>query len=320
MGGGKSSKLTNFRLDFLELVKLGSSSAVSPEAVLGNPSPVMIAASVLTVVQSLLASTTTPVGEDESGLFWAFAPAGLGRAYMARRAGTRAADVEQAVRWYSEALDFLFARPFRNTADDRLIGESDRVRALLAIAYDERVLGSRQGDIGRILVHTDTVDLFDEADTELRATTLMLRGKACRDRGDAEGLGALDQSIALSFFQDALHQLEGREETKLWADVHLEIGRTLLRTAAGSDERPWTDAAEHFRKALDRYAGLGRDLEVATVHEQLGHHHARRHREAGWPGPPGRRAPGRLPARPRRRGARARRRRRSARRSRPGAT
>ncbi|MGW6504154.1 hypothetical protein [Nonomuraea angiospora] len=72
VGGGKSFKLTNFRLDFLELVKLGSSSAVSLEAVLGNPSPVMIAASVLTVVQSLVASTTTPVGEEEASLFWAF--------------------------------------------------------------------------------------------------------------------------------------------------------------------------------------------------------------------------------------------------------
>ncbi|MGW6504153.1 CHAT domain-containing protein [Nonomuraea angiospora] len=207
---------------------------------------------------------------------------GLGSAYMARRAGTRADDVEQAIRWYGEALDFVFARPFRFTPDDLLIDASDRIRALLAIAYDQRVLGSREGNIGRILVHTDSVDLFDEADTELRATTLMLRGKAYRDRGDAEGLGAMDQSIALHFFRDALRQLEGgREETKLWADVHLEIGRTLLRTAAGGDETPWTDAAEHFREALDRYAALGRDVEVATVHEQLGHYHARRDRESG---------------------------------------
>ncbi|WP_431930253.1 CHAT domain-containing protein [Nonomuraea jabiensis] len=225
---------------------------------------------------ALLKRVRTP----EEAATKAAALSGLGRAYMARRAGTRADDVEQAIRWYGEALDFLYARPFRGTADDRLIGESDRVRALLAIAYDQRVLGSREGNLGRILVHTDSVDLDDEADTELRATTLMLRGKAYRDRGDAEGLGVMDQSIALHFFRDALRQLEGREGTELWAEVHLEIGRTLLRTAAGRDETPWTDAAEHFREALDRYAGLGRDVEVATVHEQLGQYHARRDREA----------------------------------------
>ncbi|MFG1708197.1 hypothetical protein ACFLIM_33815 [Nonomuraea sp. M3C6] len=72
VGGGKSFKLKNFRLDFLELIKIGSSAAVSLQAILGNPSPVVIAASVLTVVQSLMASTTTAIGEDEASLFWSF--------------------------------------------------------------------------------------------------------------------------------------------------------------------------------------------------------------------------------------------------------
>ncbi|MFG1708198.1 CHAT domain-containing protein [Nonomuraea sp. M3C6] len=200
----------------------------------------------------------------------------LGKAYMARQAGVRADNVEQAIKWYDAALRFLYHRPFRGTADDHLISESERVRALLAIAYDERVLGSREENLSRILVHTDSVDLDDEEDTELRAMTRMLRGKAYRDRSDAQGLGVIDHDTALYFFRDALRQLDGREETRTWADVHLEIGKTLLRPAAGRDDTPWTDAAEHLQKALDGYARIGWAVGIAAVHEQLGNYCLRR--------------------------------------------
>lgn len=212
------------------------------------------------------------VKTGEDAVTKAEALAGLGNAYMARQAGVRADNVEQAIKWYDAALRFLYHRPFRGTADDHLIGESERVRARLAIAYDERVLGSREENISRILVHTDSVDLDDEEDTELRAVTRMLRGKAYRDRSDAQGLGVIDHDTALYFFRDALRQLDGREETRTWAEVHLEIGRTLLRTTADH----WNDAAEHLQKALDGYTRLGWAVGIAAVHEQLGNYCLRR--------------------------------------------
>lgn len=104
----------------------------------------------------------------------------LGQAFMARR-GARAENIEQAIRCYNSALQDLYKRAFRAAEDDAyFFGEPDRVRALLAIAYDERVLGSREENINQILVYTDSLDL--DIDTkegaELQAVTRILRGKA----------------------------------------------------------------------------------------------------------------------------------------------
>ncbi|MEV6280118.1 hypothetical protein [Nocardia sp. NPDC051832] len=74
LGGGKSFKLKNFRLDTVELLKLGSASVVAAQAAVAAAltpiAPLVIVAGVLTVVQSLVASTTVAIGEDEASLFW----------------------------------------------------------------------------------------------------------------------------------------------------------------------------------------------------------------------------------------------------------
>lgn len=75
LGGARSIKLTNFHLDFVELLKIGSSSVASLSAVLSTPNPLVIASSVLTIVQSLVASTTKTIGENEASLFWSFVQA-----------------------------------------------------------------------------------------------------------------------------------------------------------------------------------------------------------------------------------------------------
>jgi hypothetical protein len=72
LGGARSVKLKNFHLDFVELLKIGSSSLASLSTVLSAPNPLVIASSVLTIVQSLVASATKTIGEDEASLFWSF--------------------------------------------------------------------------------------------------------------------------------------------------------------------------------------------------------------------------------------------------------
>jgi hypothetical protein len=72
VGGGRSIKLKNIHLDFVELLTIGSSSVASLAAVLAAPNPLVIASCVLTVVQSLVTSATKTIGEDEASLFWSF--------------------------------------------------------------------------------------------------------------------------------------------------------------------------------------------------------------------------------------------------------
>ncbi|MEV0181790.1 hypothetical protein AB0I54_21215 [Streptomyces sp. NPDC050625] len=72
IGGGKSFKLRNFRLDFAALVKVGAASVASVQAALVTPYPLVIAAGLLTIAQSLVDTTTVQIGEDEASLFWAF--------------------------------------------------------------------------------------------------------------------------------------------------------------------------------------------------------------------------------------------------------
>jgi hypothetical protein len=70
IGGGKSIKLKNFHLDFVELLKIGSSSAASLHSILGDPSTLVIVASALTILQSLVTSVTKTISEDDASLFW----------------------------------------------------------------------------------------------------------------------------------------------------------------------------------------------------------------------------------------------------------
>lgn len=71
LDGARSIKLRNFHLDFVELLKIGSSS-LALATVLITPNPLVIASSVLTIVQSLVTSATKTIGEDEASLFWSF--------------------------------------------------------------------------------------------------------------------------------------------------------------------------------------------------------------------------------------------------------
>jgi hypothetical protein len=92
VGGARSVKLTNFHLDFVELLKIGSSSLASLTTVLSTPNPLVIASSVLTIVQSLVASATKTIGEDEASLFWSFVQtAGQREDKIATEAEVRAA-------------------------------------------------------------------------------------------------------------------------------------------------------------------------------------------------------------------------------------
>jgi hypothetical protein len=72
LGGAKSIKVRNFHFDFAELAKLASASLLSLQSTLANPAPLLIAASALMIIQSLVAAITQSIGEDEASVFWAF--------------------------------------------------------------------------------------------------------------------------------------------------------------------------------------------------------------------------------------------------------
>jgi CHAT domain-containing protein/tetratricopeptide (TPR) repeat protein len=198
----------------------------------------------------------------------------LGQAYMARRSGARADNIEQAIRCYNSALRDLYKHGITGNRDDA----PDRVRALLAIAYDERVLGSREENIDQILVYTDGLDLGSKEDAELYAATRILRGRAFRDRSPAQGL-VIDRHIALSFFEDALKLLRKSESPNYWAEAHLEIGKTLVSIVGslgrGLEATSWTDAEEHFKSALKVYRRNTQVVKFAVVQKQLGDYYLR---------------------------------------------
>ena len=153
----------------------------------------------------------------------------LGQAYMARRGGARADNIEQAIRCYKSAQQDLYKHRIRGKRQEG----HDRISALLAIAYDERVLGSREENIDQILFYTDGLELDSKEDAELQAATPILRGKACRDRSRVQGLG-IDRQIALTFFEDALKLLRKRESLGLlgessfgdWKNAHQHRGQS----------------------------------------------------------------------------------------------
>jgi CHAT domain-containing protein/tetratricopeptide (TPR) repeat protein len=125
--------------------------------------------------------------------------------------------------------------------------------------------------------------LDSKEDAELQAVTRILRGKAYRDRSAVQGLGGIDYIIALTFFKDALKLLRKRESPDYWAEAHLEIGKTLLGIPGGLGETNWTDAEEHFKKALKVYRRNTRVVKFALVQEQLGNYYLRCAREVGGP-------------------------------------
>ncbi|MEV6280119.1 CHAT domain-containing protein [Nocardia sp. NPDC051832] len=145
---------------------------------------------------------------------------------------------------------------------------SDRIRAQLAIAYGQRVLGSREENIHQILVHTDSLDDLDDQDNELLLTARVLRGRAFRDLGDASGMGPMNLQVALHFFEDVVQQLDpGSVE---WADVEVDIAKTLLRM-----NDVWTDAIDHLHSALLTYRQNRSAQGVGAAHELLGELHHR---------------------------------------------
>jgi hypothetical protein len=70
LGGATSIKLKNFRFDSAALLTVGSSSVASVASAVDAPRPMVIAASVLAIAQSVLTSATKRIGEDEASLFW----------------------------------------------------------------------------------------------------------------------------------------------------------------------------------------------------------------------------------------------------------
>jgi len=73
LGGGKSIKFKNLRLDLGEFSKLAASAALIGQDAIDSPKPFVIAASVLIVIQTLYEAMTEAVAEQEASVFWGFA-------------------------------------------------------------------------------------------------------------------------------------------------------------------------------------------------------------------------------------------------------
>jgi CHAT domain-containing protein/tetratricopeptide (TPR) repeat protein len=199
-----------------------------------------------------------------------FDPFSAGKALLTGTDDNRADDVERAIRSLSKAMDAL--EKHDAPVDPAM---HDRVRAWLAIAYDERVLGSREENIQRILVHTDSLDLDDDEDAELRLRAKVLRGVAFRDRSAAGGLGRADRDIAISFFTGALAEISRKTMPDLWARAQFELGDTLL---GASD---WAGARKHLEKALTGYDRRRHPRHFGAIHRRLGDYHKRVAFESG---------------------------------------
>ncbi|WP_158230883.1 CHAT domain-containing protein [Frankia sp. CcI49] len=201
----------------------------------------------------------------------------LGDAYLARSRPVSADDVELAIASYTEALRLVYKRPLNDgakPADVRLdflfVRNHDRIRARLAIAYDRRVLGSHEENLSQVLEHSDSLEIDDEGDTELRVAARLARGRAYRDRSVGSGLGPMDIGIALSLFREASRWLEGREGSDLWADAQTEIGATLLRAGGAQQAVAGENAADCLHRAMTAYTRNGSLRKTTRVHVLLG--------------------------------------------------
>jgi CHAT domain-containing protein/tetratricopeptide (TPR) repeat protein len=154
---------------------------------------------------------------------------------------------------------------------------TDHIRAFLAIAYDQRVIGLRSENIDQILVYTDSLELDDDKDIELRALTKLIRGKAYRDRSLAAGLGKVDQHIAISFFENALKDFSKCKALPNWADTHLEWGKTLLMLGNFTDGKKLSDAKAHFLKALKVFERKKYPFKYAQVHLEIANYYSARY-------------------------------------------
>jgi hypothetical protein len=137
IGGAKSIKLRNFHLDFGELLKIGSAALTSLHKLIGDPNPLLIAASVLTIVQSLVASTTKPIGQDDASLFWSFARiAGTRKDKVATEAELRAAsDKERRKFGLSPFTPEEFTRSLKNLKSLQSIAPAGKLRWRLIESY-----------------------------------------------------------------------------------------------------------------------------------------------------------------------------------------
>lgn len=70
LGGGKSVKVENFRINYEEIAEAAAGAVMTGVDIAGKPHPLVISAGILLIIQGILGAITVPITEREASVFW----------------------------------------------------------------------------------------------------------------------------------------------------------------------------------------------------------------------------------------------------------
>jgi CHAT domain-containing protein/tetratricopeptide (TPR) repeat protein len=169
------------------------------------------------------------------------ARANLGNAYFARRAGSKAANVEQAIHEFNEALKTL----------PEGSGEWVDTQANLANAYLDRPIGTQDKNIDRAIgcVRDALRTVTHVGDPERWADLENMLGIALTTAPGSDS----DLREAIAHFESALAVTERQRHPLMWADLHSNLSRALADLHDGNETTNLSAAIEHLDSALEVY-------------------------------------------------------------------
>ncbi len=207
---------------------------------------------------------------------WASAQHQLGRAHHClgteKELGSeehpvdRDSSLRQAVRAYEASLEV-----YQEQGRDALTWAD--VQLNLARCHNALTTGSRHANLARVQAGFEAAlrVYIKERRPERRASTYQTMGEMCLWR---RGWGRTDAAAqAIGYFRKALTVQRGQVRGEAWAVLQTQLGRSHLRAAAGTQDRPQSlrRAVRCFRVALHVLAQADHPWRWAWAHLSLGH-------------------------------------------------
>jgi CHAT domain-containing protein len=173
---------------------------------------------------------------------WRHARTVLGRIYLHRERGDRAANLEAAVATFEEVLD----RAMRIGS----VEENARLATLLALAYRTRLAGAAAVNLERAYRYgRRAVELRHVSGLESdRAWAEYALGTVCAERVYGDEAANLEEAI--EHLTAAVARLDAADDASVWLAAHQALGSVYARRKHGSADDNLDRATHHLEQAL----------------------------------------------------------------------
>jgi CHAT domain-containing protein/tetratricopeptide (TPR) repeat protein len=190
---------------------------------------------------------------------WVLATQGLGVALVQLPGGDVAQNIERAIACYEDAL--------RHCPRDANPGGWATLRLDLGNAYRRRIAGARAANIEQAIGHhRAALEVFEQLDdafhvavTQSNLATAFMQ----RDLGDSEA----NRAEAVRLARGATPVLDRTDDARTSAIAWMTLGAALLDD---EDDGAVDEAADAFRRAVERYGDAGRSVDAARARLNLG--------------------------------------------------